>query len=412
MSKIRKGGVFAYVVWGLGSLFYLYEYFIRVIPSLIETQLETAYSATASQVANAVGLYLIIYAVMQLFVGPLFDVYGSRKLFLLASLLLTISCLLPMIPCKNLFWFGLARLLMGFSSAFGFVGVMYLCTLWFPHEKLAMLSGLTSMLGVLGAIIAQTSLSWLNTAHGNVWLISFVFGCIVTICLFFFIPQKSPGEETQEMEVSLWQQYKSHLEEVGRQWDTWNIGLLTGALYMPLAVFADLWSIPYLTKVCHFSPLEASQLTSGLNFSWALGAPIVGWVSDKTMSRKAPLLISGLTTAASFSLLLLFPHLPFFATACILCLVGACAGGQVVGFVACAELNSPHTKASSIAFINMIVMGLGGIVQAIVGMVITTCEKTMDIHISYQLGLGALVIIILIASLVFLRYFRGSPVKD
>jgi MFS family permease len=47
---------------------------------------------------------------------------------------------------------GVARLMQGFGSAFAFVGTMYLATQWFPRRKIALLSGLTTSLGMLGAI--------------------------------------------------------------------------------------------------------------------------------------------------------------------------------------------------------------------------------------------------------------------
>ena len=176
----------AYIIWLVGSAFYLYQYFIRVIPSVIEHDLEVNFLATAAQVATAVGMYLLVYAPMQLVVGVLFDTQGIRKLFLHAATLLTLSCLLPLIPADTLFYFGLGRAFMGFASSFSFVGVMYLCTQWFPREKLAMLSGLTSGLGVLGAILAQSWLPKLKAEYGynNIWIISIVAGIIVVAFIF------------------------------------------------------------------------------------------------------------------------------------------------------------------------------------------------------------------------------------
>ena len=78
---------------------------------------------------------------------------------------------------------------MGFASSFSFVGVMYLCTQWFPREKLAMLSGLTSGLGVLGAILAQSWLPKLKAEYGynNIWNISIIAGIVVIAFIFKYI---------------------------------------------------------------------------------------------------------------------------------------------------------------------------------------------------------------------------------
>ena len=409
---MKKGGLRAYIIWIIGSLFYLYEYFVRVVPSVIENDLEITYCATASQIAIAVGMYLLIYSPMQLIVGPLFDTCGSRKLFLPASLILTFSCLLPILPTHTLFCFGLSRFLIGFSSAFGFVGVMYLCTVWFHKKHLAMLSGLTTTLGLLGAIIAQTSLSWINNVWGwkSIWIISFVFGIFTTILLLIFIPN-SPDWLPKPKGKHIWIQCKDNLLCVAKRWHTWNIGLISGALFMPLAVFADLWGIPYFTKTCNFSLAEASQLTSILNLSWALGAPIVGWLSDTFKTRKMPLLISGLSSSIILGILLLCPSLNFTLTACLLFCLGLCSSGQVIGFIACAELNPPQTNASSIAFVNMIIMGFCGISQAIIGHMIDKLSSSFSNTIAYQISLGTIVVALLLTSIIFGIYFNREPRK-
>ena len=107
----------AYGIWAIGFSFYLYQYFIRVIPSVIEHDLEITFSSTAAQVATAVGMYLLVYAPIQLIVGVFLSVFGIRKIFIHACTLLTLSCLLPLIQADTLFYFGLGRALMGLTSA-------------------------------------------------------------------------------------------------------------------------------------------------------------------------------------------------------------------------------------------------------------------------------------------------------
>ena len=403
----------AYIIWFVGSAFYLYQYFIRVIPSVIEYDLETNFLATAAQVATAVGMYLLVYAPMQLVVGVLFDTIGVRKLFLHAATLLTVSCLLPLIPADTLFYFGLGRAFMGLASAFSFVGVMYLCTQWFPREKLAMLSGLTSGLGVLGAILAQSWLPKLKAEYGynNIWIISVIVGLIVVAFIFKYIPKDKTAPKA-ERQTSVWTQCKEHIVYIGKQWRTWNIGLITGALYMPFAVFADFLSFPYFTKICSFSSTQAAILVAILNLSWAIGSPIVGWISDIAQSRKIPLVVSGFLTALSFALLLLCHGTSFGVTAFLMALIGGCAGGQAIGFIACAELNPEDTHASSIAFINMIVMGFCGFAQVLIGHSISFFRTLGQLSFAYQMGLGLVSILTLVCSILFFFYFNDKAQNE
>lgn len=399
---MKKGGLRAYIIWVIGSLFYLYEYYVRVVPSVIETELETNFSATATEVAAAVGMYLMAYSPMQLVVGPLFDTCGSRKLFLPASLILTFSCLLPLLPTETLFCFGLGRFLMGFSSAFGFVGVMYLCTIWFPKRRLAMLSGLTTALGLIGAIAAQSSLSWINTACGwkNIWWFSFGFGIFVTFLLLIFIPN-NPDWVPKPRGKHIWIQCKNNLLCVAKKKYSWTLGLLAGALFMPLAVFADFWSIPYFTKVYNFTNNQAVQLTAILYLSWAIGAPILGWISDAFKVRKMPLIISGLATTLLFLWLLILENASFWEVACLLSLLGIASSGQVISFITCAELNPPQANASSIAVVNMIIMWFCGFVQSISGWIIDYFTPVYSLKTAYQLSLMLITLLLLVTTLLF-----------
>ena len=408
---MKKGGLRAYIIWMTGSLFYLYEYYVRVVPSVIVTELEANFSATATEVAVAVGMYLMAYFPMQLIVGPLFDTCGSRKLFLPASLILTFSCLLPLLPTENLFCFSLGRFLMGFSSAFGFVGVMYLCTIWFPKKRLAMLSGMTTALGLIGAIAAQSSLSWINAICGwkNIWWFSFGFGIFVTFLLLIFIPN-NPDWVPKPRGKHIWIQCKDNLLCVAKKGHSWSLGLLAGALFMPLAVFADFWSIPYLMKVCNFTKNQAIQLTAILYLSWALGAPILGWISDVLKVRKMVLVASGLATTIFFLGLLLLENVSFWGLAILLGLLGIASSGQVISFIACAELNPPRANASSIAVVNMIIMCFCWFVQSGSGWIIDYFTPIYSSKIAYQISLMVIALLLLVTTFLFWATFPNKKV--
>jgi MFS family permease len=410
---MKKGGAHAYFIWAIGSLFYLYEYFVRVVPSVMEGDLELAFGANAAQIATAVGMYLMAYSPMQLVVGPLFDVFGTRKLLVPASFILTLSCLLPLVPSDHLVYFGLGRFLMGFSSAFGFVGVMYLCTIWFPAKRLAMLSGLTTALGMLGAITAQTCLSSLNAQLGwhSTWYLSAAFGIPVTCLLMFCIP-KHPDWLPKPRGKHIWISCKNNLKQVFKNKQTWLIGFLSSALFMPLAVFADFWAIPYFVNVSHFTGGQAVKLTALLYLGWTLGAPLVGWLSDRFQTRKIPLFVSGLLSSFVFTWIICIPTASFATIAFLLFVLGLCSSGQVVGFIACVELNTKQASGSSIAVINMIVMWLCGFVQTLTGYLIDLFKPCCNLQQTYQLSLCVVTLSLVLGTVLFGLFAKeGSQAK-
>jgi len=69
----------------LGSLFYHYEYYLRVVPGVIRPELKLAYNISEAGFGFLVGLYYWAYVPLQLIVGLTMDVLGPRKA-------LTIAC--------------------------------------------------------------------------------------------------------------------------------------------------------------------------------------------------------------------------------------------------------------------------------------------------------------------------------
>ena len=394
----------SYGVWFMGALFFLYEYFVRVLPSVLDKTTNSPLTTVSiSSLATALSTYFLIYSPMQLFVGPLFDTFGGRKLFLINCLLLSLGCLLPLIPFGSLFFLGAGRFVMGFSSAFGFVGVMYLCATWFPRKHLAMLSGLTTALGLVGTISSQVTFSYLHTTYQAIWVSACLFGLLITLLLFFFLPKDPHGVQ---LDKNLWKNLKKCLSHVAKKPGAWVSGIITGALYMPFGAFADLWSIPYLTKVCHFTMVEAAQLVSILNISWAISCPIMGWFSDAIHSRKKPLVIGGIASGLCFCLLLMVTNASFMMIACLMALLGICCGVQVIGFVACADLNPENMSATSVSFNNMLCMILCGIGQPMIGCVIDRFNQTHLLAESYRVGLSVVAILIFVSVALFGVFYK------
>ena len=396
---MEKGSGRAYVVWFAGSLFYLYELFVRVIPSLLgQVSDSPVVGLSLTQMSAVISLYYVIYSPMQVFVGPLFDIFGGRKLLVGNCLLLALACLLPLISTGLLFFLGAGRFAMGFASAFGFVGAMYLCTTWFPQNKWAMLSGLTTMLGMVGSISSQTCFAYVNTSYRNIWLTACVLGLIVTALLYVFVPRDTHLEPSNK---KLWRDLGSRLWTIAKEPGAWAAGIMTGALLMPFAVFADLWSIPYFTNVCHFTTLEAAQLVSILNLSWAISCPVMGWISDSIGSCKKPILIGAVAAAVCFAVFLLVGEASFGTVACLMVLLGICSGIQIVGFVAVANLSSSSVRATSVSFCNALCMILCGLGQPLVGYMIDKSQKTTLLAEAYRSGLSIVTVMIVLATILF-----------
>jgi MFS family permease len=103
---------------------------------------------------------------------------------------------------------------------------------------------------------------------------------------------------------------------------------------------------------------------------FAVGGPLLGWLSDKYSTRKIPMFLGGGLCAASMSMLLLASVLPFWLTVFFLILTGFFAGAQAITFAMAVEQHSRFCKATAVAFVNFFVMLGGFILQPLFGAVL------------------------------------------
>ena len=90
----KKYMLFAWLICGLGAIFYSYEYFLRISPSVMESALREHFNLSATGFGFLSAIYYYAYVPMQLPVGVLMDRYGPKLLLTLACLVCVIGTFL------------------------------------------------------------------------------------------------------------------------------------------------------------------------------------------------------------------------------------------------------------------------------------------------------------------------------
>jgi MFS family permease len=400
----------AWFVWIAAVVFYLYEYLARVAPSAMEQELEEAFHVSSVALAGALGAYYFVYSPIQLLAGALFDRFGGKKVLIPASLFVVLGCLLISLPSTNLGTLATGRIFMGLGSGFGFIGVMYLAAMWFRPEKLALVSGLTTSLGILGALIGQAPLSRLVDAVGwrSSWAYVALAGVLSTLVLIFFVPEISSRERKDVAVDSVDSGAKGFLIGllcVCKNKQTWVIGFVAAALYSPLVTFGDLWGIQYVRLIANVTKSEAACVVGMLFIGWLVGGPLAGYTAGKMLRQRGLLMTSCATTSLILGLIFLVPIKSPVLLGALLFACGMASSPQVICFAASLEANPPFAKGSSIAVVNMIVMFLGGIFQPIVGWLMHSSNAMYDVD-SFRLALLSLPLLTLMGC--FVAFFLAK----
>ena len=154
---LQKPSAKSWVVWFFAVSFYFYEFMIQVSPGVMAQDLMHDFGIRATGLGNLSAYYFYSYASMQLVVGVLLDSWGPRKLLSLSSIICAVGCYL-FAHADSLLQAELSRLLIGAGSACAVISSFKLSTSWFPPRYFGVMTGLTVMTGMLGAIFGEVPL--------------------------------------------------------------------------------------------------------------------------------------------------------------------------------------------------------------------------------------------------------------
>lgn len=358
-----------WIIWSLVAIFYLYEFFLRVAPSVMIPDLMKAFSVDATTVGVLSAFYFYIYAPMQLPVGMLTDRFGARKLLAIASVISGVGAL----------FFGLAegfslaalgRFFIGFGAAFGFVGIVYVATHWFSSKRRGLMIGLANTLGMLGAILGQGPLREAIDGFGwrSVTIFLALFGIILGFLIFLIMrddPKKAETPKPSSEERNLWK----NLAIVTKNPYTWVISVSALFFYLTTATFAGLWAIPFVHESYNISITKAGFAVSMIFVGWAIGGPLIGVISDKLDRKKMPILVA---TAIGFVLtaLAIYIKVPLSILYILFFLIGFVSSAELLCFSYAIDINPFSAKATATAFVNFIVVIGSAVFQPLVGYIL------------------------------------------
>ena len=156
----------AWLIWGLGSLFYVIGFFHRLAPAVMTQELMRDFDISAAALGNLSGFYFYSYWLMQIPTGILADSWGPRRLLTFGALGSAVRRdPLRAFPEHDL---GLlsAACSSGAASSVAFVVTLKLAANWFPASYFSMISGLGLLAGIIGAVTAGVPLRLLVDVFG------------------------------------------------------------------------------------------------------------------------------------------------------------------------------------------------------------------------------------------------------
>lgn len=406
-----------WLICSMGMVFYAYEFFLRIAPSVMEPDLRAFFGIGAAGFGTLVGIYYLIYTPMQLFVGPIVDYTGPRRILTFATLACAFGTLIFCLSHSTSVA-GVGRFFVGFGSAFAFVGALKLASVWLPTNRFATFTGMVTGLGMVGGMVGDIGLTSMVQHLGwqHTLLIGVLLGIILAPIIYLIVRDNPKDVPPGTIKVSdLFKEFG----KIAKNHQIWLAGFIACMLYLSLSAFAEIWGIPFLLSA-GFTRHEAALVNSMVFFGWLIGSPLTGMISDRIKQRRLPLIVGSTLSALSIFLVLVNPLHSAWFVSILLFIFGLCCSVQNICFAIGYESSPAYVAGTAVAFVNMLTMLGGFIFQPLIGKLIDLAWsgqmqnglRFYTLH-DYRLALISLPVGMLISLLLtlFLRESYGANFK-
>ena len=354
MSKSR---FVAWTIWAVASIFYAYQYILRVMPSIMLDDLMRRFHMDAAIFGQFSGVYYIGYVGMMLPLGVILDKYGPKKV-MTACILLTVLGSLPVIFTTHWIYPIIGRFLIGVGSAAAILGAFKIIRMSFAEKHFTRMLSLSVSIGLLGAIYGGGPVSYLcqSVGYKDVVIIFAVLGLILATATYFIVPEMKEEHNSSVI---------SDIKEVIGNARVMLTCIFAGLMVGPLEGFADVWGAVFLKQVYGFDANIAASLPSMMFMGMCFGSPILSLFAEKT-NYIGTIIGAGIIMAVSFFVMLIgIVNLTMMGI--MLVLIGVACAYQIIAIYKASTYVPDNVVGLTTAFTNMAIMFFGYIFHTAIG---------------------------------------------
>ncbi len=363
MSNTRRN------IWLVGVSFVLFQFFMQLSSGVIIGAIMDEMQLTALAAGFLGSSLYIVYTILQIPVGILFDRKNSRLLLSVNALLCSVGCTLfaSSYSLTSLF---VGRLLIGTGSAFAFVGLSHLLRQHYPLRRFAFMIGLSETLAFFVTVVAMISLGELLSLWGwrNFIKTAGFLGCFISFLCWKFIPDSTPPKPAIN--------YKVQVLDILKNGKAWINGLFVGLSFTVVTVFGALWAVPFIQVKLSCTLPQATIIGAMFFLGAGISCPLFGYLACK-FSRRKPLIL--LSCASTLALLLVIIYSPIqngVFLSMLMCAMGICCGAYMLAYTIANELAPTHSLSTCTGFTNTLAILSAPLLQPLTGYILDVVSVT------------------------------------
>ncbi len=384
------------IVWALGSLFFLCEYFVRVSTGVLSFNLMSELNIDAASIGLLSAYFYYSYITMQIPVGILIDRFGIKILLSGATIIFGLACLL-FASMHSIETGYLARFIMGIVGAFAFVSTLKLIAIYFPLNYFARLAGITQAGGMLGAVIGTAPMAYLFTII--TWRYAFILFAIIFIIFgilmwLLITDQQLINHNNQDQTIKQnnndYSNIISKLKIILQSKQIWFNCCFIGLMYAPTEIFGEEWGVLFCSiNNVNLSFAKSSLVVSFIFIGMTIGCPIIGYVCDYFNSRIKVMRYCSIIAFMLMTILIygksITTHNISFTMQCILMFIyGIAASGIIPSYAIASKIHHHKLAGISLGVTNMASVIIGAIFIPIVGLILDYHTKSNTLITSHH----------------------------
>ncbi|MDU2112791.1 MAG: MFS transporter, partial [Clostridiales bacterium] len=324
---------------------------------------------------------------MQVPTGILVDYLGPKKTVIAGSVIAAVgSILFSFASTIMLAYF--SRLLVGLGVSVVFLSILKIQANWFPAKDFATMSGVTSFIGSLGGLLAQTPLLIIVGLIG--WRASFLsmgvisLGLAVLVMLFIKntptekgLPEVNPVQAAPSGESD---GVVKQLFAIVKNPKIWFPAFAFGTINGSTLLFSGTFGVPYLIAEYGLSKTSAANIIAIALLASGIACVFVGKISDTMRNRKLPMLGLSIIGIVGWSLIV-FAKPPIWLVTVAAAMIGISGSIGVICWSLGKEVSNPKLAGMSMSIVNVCGFFFAAILPVI-------CGKFIDANVAAGLALA------------------------
>lgn len=349
----------AWATWFLATLFYAYQYILRVAPNVLIDDIKATYNINDSVFGQFSGVYYIGYALIHIPLGILLDRYGPKRIMPL-FLGFTILGMAPLAFTDFWLYPLVGRFLVGIGSTAAILGLFKIIRMAFPKEMFPWMLSISVPVGLLGAIYGGIPLNRLHQWLGlqNITMILMSVGAVLALLMYVITPSLTH----EESEISVWSEVKAVLTN----WYVLIVCLFAGLMVGPLEGFADVWGTTFLRSVYHLDKDTAAGLPSWIFFGMCFGGALLSLAAKYLRNDIVVILLCSISMMLAF-LGLINAVIPAAFLAYVFFGIGLLSAYQIIAISHVSTVVPSQFSGLTSSIANMIIMAFGYVFHALIG---------------------------------------------